>query len=67
MKLTNKQYNTLKWIVITVMPALSVLIGTVGGSLEWEYTSITTTILNAVTVFLGTSIGVSSINHAKSN
>lgn len=63
--MNNKTYDYLKWIVLTVMPALAVLIATVGGSLKWEYTEITVTVLNAVTVFLGASLGVSSINYQK--
>ncbi|WP_086348541.1 phage holin [Candidatus Enterococcus clewellii] len=63
--MNNKTYDYLKWIVLTVMPALAVLISTVGGSLKWEYTEITVTVLNAVTVFLGASLGVSSINYQK--
>lgn len=63
--MNNKTYDYLKWIVLTVLPALAVLISTIGGSLTWEYTEITVTVLNAVTVFLGASLGVSSINYQK--
>ena len=63
--MNNKTYDYLKWMVLTVLPALAVLISTVGGSLSWDYTDITVTILNAVTVFLGASLGVSSINYHK--
>ncbi|WP_430597513.1 phage holin [Enterococcus sp. AZ177] len=66
MNMNNKTYNLLKWIVITVLPAGAVLISTVGNSLDWQYTEPTVTILNALTVFLGTSLGVSSINYHKS-
>lgn len=63
--LNNKTYNYLKWFVLTVLPALAVLVATVGNSLQWEFTEITVTILNAVTVFLGASLGLSSINYHK--
>lgn len=63
--MNNKTYDYLKWIVLTVLPALAVLISTIGGSLKWEFTEITVTVLNAVTVFLGASLGVSSINYQK--
>lgn len=65
MKLDSKVYDVLKWVVITVLPAAAVLIGTVGPTLGWQYTDTTVTILNAVTVFLGATIGVSSINYQK--
>lgn len=66
MNLKNKTYDKLKWIVLTVLPAGAVLISTVGNSLNWQYTEIIVTILNAVTVFLGASLGVSSANYHKS-
>ena len=66
MNIENKTYDKLKWGVLVIMPAVAVLISTVGNSLNWQYTDITVTILNAVTVFLGTSLGVSSINYQKS-
>lgn len=65
MKLKSNVYDILKWVVITVMPALAVLIATVGNSLNWQFTEITVIILNAATVFLGAVIGVSSINYQK--
>lgn len=64
--INNKTYDYLKWIVLTVLPALAVLVSTIGKSLNWEYTEITVTILNAVTVFLGGSLGFSSVNYHKS-
>lgn len=65
MNLKNKTYDKLKWGVLVVMPAAAVLISSVGSSLNWTYTELTVTILNAVTVFLGTSLGVSSANYHK--
>lgn len=64
--MNNKTYDYLKWIVLVVMPSFAVLISTIGSSLAWEHTEITVTILNAVAVFLGTSLGVSSLNYHKS-
>ncbi|MBL1223742.1 phage holin [Enterococcus sp. BWR-S5] len=63
--MNNKTYDYLKWIVLTVLPALAVLVSSVGNSLTWEYTEITVTVLNAVTVFLGASLGLSSVNYHK--
>lgn len=63
--MNNKTYDYLKWIVLVVMPSFAVLISTIGSSLAWEHTEIAVTILNAVAVFLGTSLGVSSMNYQK--
>lgn len=65
MKMKNTTYNYMKWIVLVVLPAAAVLIATIGGEVNWEYTQVTVTVLNAVTAFLGTSLGVSSINYQK--
>lgn len=61
--MNNKTYNILKWIVITVLPALSVLIATIGNTLNYSDTNTIVIILNAVTVFLGATIGVSSVKY----
>jgi len=65
MILNNKYYDILKWIVTIVLPASVALIGTVGGSLNWDYTEITMTIVGAVTTFLGATLGVSNSNYKK--
>lgn len=65
MKLTNKTYDVLKWVVQIVLPALIGLIGAVGGSLNWADTEITMTIVSAVTAFLGAILGVSNSNYKK--
>lgn len=64
--MNNKTYNILKWIVITVLPALLTCFGVIGNSLNLEYTQTVITIGTAINACLGTIIGVSSINYAKS-
>ena len=61
----NKYYDALKFVVQVVLPALGVLIGTVGISLGWEQTDLTITILTAVTAFAGSVLGVSNHNYKK--
>lgn len=65
MILKDKQYNILKWVVSIVLPASIALIGTVGGSFNWEYTEITMTVVGAVTTFLGATLGISNANYKK--
>ena len=61
----NKLYDILKWISILFLPAFAVLIGTIGQAINFEYTEIAVIIINAIAVFLGAIIGVSSKNYNK--
>jgi len=62
----NKVYDVLKWIVITVSPALCVLITGLGLLYHFDSAIITGTI-SLVTTFIGTLIGVSAVQYAKQN
>ncbi|GFH42751.1 hypothetical protein Hs30E_13020 [Lactococcus hodotermopsidis] len=65
--MTNKTYDVLKWIVITVLPALAAIVGTIGTATNWAHTGIAVIIITALDTFVGTLIGVSGINYAKEN
>ena len=58
--MSNKTYDILKWIVLIVMPAFAVLAGVVGNELNWIHTDTFVTIWNALTAFLGVSLGFSN-------
>ena len=60
MKLSNKTYDILKWLVWVFLPALSVFLGVLGKSFGWENTDVLLTVLTAFTAFLGTITGVSN-------
>lgn len=62
---SNKTYNIVKWVVLTVLPALSVLVGVLGKAYNWGDTNLAVITLNAVTVFLGAITGVSALNYNK--
>lgn len=64
--MSNKVYDILKWIVITVLPALLTCFGVISTALNLEYTQTVITIGTAVITCLGTIVGVSSVNYAKS-
>lgn len=66
MVLKDKQYQIIKWVVLTVLPALSVLVGALGKAYGFEYTDLTVLTINAVAVFLGAVTGVSQLNYNKS-
>lgn len=63
--LSNKQYDIIKWVVILLLPALSVLVGTLGQAYGLVHTDLAVTTINAVTVFLGVITGVSTYQHNK--
>ncbi|WP_373786498.1 phage holin [Jeotgalibaca porci] len=63
--LSNKQYDIIKWVVILLLPALSVLVGTLGQAYGFVHTDLAVTTINAVTVFLGVITGVSTYQHNK--
>lgn len=64
MKLPNKIYNILKWVLIIFTPALITLIGTLGKIYNFETETINLTI-GAVATFLGVITGISNINYYK--
>ena len=63
--LSNKQYDIIKCVVILLLPALSVLVGTLGQAYGFVHTDLAVTTINAVTVFLGVITGVSTYQHNK--
>lgn len=64
MKLPNKWYDVLKWVVVVFLPATETLIFTLGGLLGFD-PRVVCGILAAVATFLGALIGVSTINYNK--
>lgn len=64
MKLPNKLYDALKWVCIVVSPALATLI-TGLGLLYGFNTEIIVGTITLVTAFVGTVIGISSVNYNK--
>lgn len=64
MKLPNKVYDVMKWIVVVFLPALNTLIFALGGVLGFD-SNVVCGVISAVTVFLGALIGVSTIAYNK--
>lgn len=62
--MSNKMYDILKWIVITLVPALVFLISTLGTIYKFDTEVINATI-GAIATFVGTLLGISSINYYK--
>ena len=63
--LNNKSYEIMKWITMIALPAISVFMGAVGVELGISEPDTLVTILNAITVLMGSLIGVSTLNYNK--
>lgn len=64
MKLNNKTYNFFKWLLITLVPALILLISTLGTIYNFD-TKIITLTIGAIATFIGTITGISNYNYKK--
>lgn len=67
MKLPDKAYEILKWVVVIVMPALTTLYGALAPVYGFENADKVLTAMTAVTTCLGTIIGVSTVNYRSGN
>lgn len=63
MKLNDRTYDILKWVVWIFLPALTVLVGGLGELYGWSDANVYTTLLSLVTVFLGSVTGLSNKNY----
>lgn len=68
LQLSNKVYDALKWVLLTVVPAFIALLTTLTTVWNWDIPleAIIATISGFAT-FFGALIGISSINYKKSN
>ena len=66
MKLKNKTYDILKWVLITVIPALILLITTLGTIYNFEdISNIICLTISAIATFISSILGISSSNYKK--
>ena len=65
MKLSNKLYDILKWVVIIVLPALATLYAALAGVWAWPYPDEVVTTITAVDTFLGAVLCMSTVNYNK--
>lgn len=63
MKLTNKTYDILKWIVVIVLPAAATLYAALGGIWGLPLVTEITGTITAVDTFLGAVLMISSANY----
>lgn len=67
MKVSNKVYDVLKWVVMVALPAVTALWLALSGIWGFPYAEPIGATLGAVTAFLGALLGISSIQYKKLN
>lgn len=65
MKLSNRLYDVLKWVVLIVIPALTTFYAVLDNVFSWGYAEIVTTISAAFCACLGAIIGISTAQYNK--
>ena len=65
MKLNDKIYDILKWLVIIVMPACATLYAALSSVWGWPFAEQVTTTITAVDTFLGAVLCISTVNYHK--
>lgn len=65
MKMNDKLYEVLKWILITVVPAAITMLGVINTVVAIPNYEIIVTIIGAVATFIGSCVGVSTANYRK--
>lgn len=63
MSLNNKSYDMLKWFVLIVLPAVSVLVQGLGDLYGYHSADVYVSTINLFTVFVGTILQISSKNY----
>lgn len=63
MKLSNKMYDVLKWVVIIVLPAIAALYSGLAGIWGWPYAEEIVSTISCITVFLGAVLGFSTLQY----
>ncbi len=65
MKISNKLYDILKWLVIIVLPALATLYAALAAVWAWPNPDQVVTTITAVDTFLGAVLCISSATYNK--
>ena len=65
MKISNKLYDILKWLVIIVLPAAGTLYAALSPVWGWPYSEEIVTTITAVDTFLGAVLCISSATYNK--
>lgn len=60
--LNDRVYETLKWVIVAVLPAVGLLYGALSEVWGWPNAAAVLTTIAAVTTFLGAIFGISTVN-----
>lgn len=63
--MSNKVYDTLKWIAQILLPALGTLYFALAGIWNFPYAEAVVGTITAVDTFLGVILGISTVNYNK--
>ena len=65
MKIPDKLYDSLKWVVIIVLPAIATLYAALSAVWAWPYSDQVVTTITAVDTFLGAVLCISTATYNK--
>ena len=65
MKIPDKLYDILKWVVIIVLPAIATLYAALSAVWSWPYSDEVVTTITAVDTFLGAVLCISTATYHK--
>jgi len=65
MKMSDETYKKVKWAVSVVLPALGVLVGSLGKAYGWANTDLAVITITAITTFLGATMLYSTAQYDK--
>lgn len=65
MKIPDKLYDILKWVVIIVLPAIATLYAALSAVWAWSYSDQVVTTITAVDTFLGAVLCISTATYNK--
>ena len=65
MKIPDKLYDILKWVVIIVLPAIATLYAALSAVWAWPYSDQVVTTITAVDTFLGAVLRISTATYNK--
>jgi len=63
--LNDKVYDTLKWVALIALPAVATLYGTLAAAWNWPNAEPIVYTITGIDTFLGTILGVSSMQYKK--
>ena len=67
MKISNKLYDVLKWVALIALDAMGIFYSTISNVWNLPYGDEVLKTCSALSLLIGTLIGVSSINYKKNN